>query len=114
MAEAARQRVAHDPVLVPALWWFEVRNVLIVNERRGRLDASKTARALSLLNALPLDVDSEPDEERVLLLARRHRLNVYGAAYLALVLRDGLPLATLDDALARASVAEGVKLVGER
>jgi predicted nucleic acid-binding protein len=46
-------------------------------------------------------------------LARRHRLTVYDAAYLELALREVVPLATLDQALAAAAQAEGVSLVGE-
>jgi predicted nucleic acid-binding protein len=46
-------------------------------------------------------------------LARRHRVTVYDAAYLELALREGLPLATLDAALADAARAEGVALLGE-
>jgi predicted nucleic acid-binding protein len=45
-------------------------------------------------------------------LARRRRLTVCDAAYLELALRRGLPLATLDTALADAARAEGVSLVG--
>jgi predicted nucleic acid-binding protein len=41
-------------------------------------------------------------------LARSHRLSVYDATYLELALRHGLPLATLDDALAAAATAAGV------
>jgi hypothetical protein len=26
-----------DQALVPTLWWFELRNALVVNERRGRI-----------------------------------------------------------------------------
>jgi predicted nucleic acid-binding protein len=47
-----------------------------------------------------------------LTLARRHRLTVYDAAYLELALREALPMATLDEALASAARAEGVSLVG--
>jgi predicted nucleic acid-binding protein len=39
-------------------------------------------------------------------LAERHRLTTYDAAYLELALRLALPLATLDEALRRAAVAE--------
>jgi predicted nucleic acid-binding protein len=39
-------------------------------------------------------------------------LTVYDAAYLELALREALPLATLDEALAAAARAEGVPLVG--
>lgn len=36
-AERARVLIETEPALVPALWWFELRNALIVNERRGRI-----------------------------------------------------------------------------
>jgi predicted nucleic acid-binding protein len=39
-------------------------------------------------------------------------LTIYDAAYLELALREGLPLATLDEALVAAARAEGVPLVG--
>lgn len=82
VAEAARVRMADDVATVPALWWFEVRNLLVVNERRGRIDPAQTNGALTLLAALPLVLDRSPDEATVLGLARRHRLTVYDAAYL--------------------------------
>ena len=42
-AALAWERVRTDEARVPSLWWFEVRNMLIVNERRGRLTESDTA-----------------------------------------------------------------------
>jgi predicted nucleic acid-binding protein len=48
-----------------------------------------------------------------LALARGHRLTVYDAAYLELALREDLPLATLDAALARAARVEAVPLIGD-
>lgn len=44
-------------------------------------------------------------------LAIRHQLFSYDAAYLELAIRMGLPLATLDEPLKRAALAEGVPLV---
>jgi predicted nucleic acid-binding protein len=111
-ANAAFARIASDPAIAPVLWRFELRNLLMVNERRGRLDAAKTARALRLLRALPITIDSAEDEDTLMELARQHRLTVYDAAYLELALRRGLPLATLDTALANAAGAEAVPLVG--
>jgi|SRR3954465_1592184 predicted nucleic acid-binding protein len=112
IATAAFSRLVTDHALVPSLWWFEMRNLFIVNERRGRLDHEKTSRALALLSELPIRLDHTPDSSTVLQLARRHRLTVYDAAYLELAQRDDAPLATLDDALTRAAKAEGVPLVG--
>jgi PIN domain nuclease of toxin-antitoxin system len=36
-------RIRTDEACVPSLWWFEVRNALLVNERRGRLTEADTA-----------------------------------------------------------------------
>ncbi|MGH6839592.1 MAG: hypothetical protein ACREDT_12500 [Methylocella sp.] len=50
------------------------------------------------------------DEERLLDIARAHRLSVF-EAYLELASRENVPLATLDEALARAARAEQLALV---
>jgi predicted nucleic acid-binding protein len=97
--------------VVPSLWWFEVRNILIVNERRRRIAESGTASFLLNLSRLRIRVDRVPDEGAVLRLARTHRLSVYDAAYLELAQREGLPLATLDADLRRGATGEGVPLV---
>jgi predicted nucleic acid-binding protein len=113
IADAAFQRIAHDPAVAPVLWWYELRNVLIVSERRGRLDSAKTARVLRLLKGLPVAIDADVEEEALMQLARRHRLTAYDAAYLELALRKGHPLATLDGALSTAARAERVPLIGD-
>jgi predicted nucleic acid-binding protein len=111
--EEARRRLATGGALVPALWWFEIRNSLVVAERRGRVDASQSAEILAQLEALPVRYDREPESEAVLALARAHRLTVYDAAYLELALRLGATLATLDGQLARAAQAAKVPLLGQ-
>ena len=113
VAEAAYERISRDSALAPVLWRYELRNMLIVNERRGRLDSAKTARALRLLRGLPVATDTDVDEDALMQLARQHQLTVYDAAYLELALRKGLAVATLDGALARAARAESVALIGE-
>jgi predicted nucleic acid-binding protein len=112
VAERAFARIAQDPIVAPCLWWFELRNVLMVSERRGRIDPAQSAKALRLLAALPVAIDMEADEQALMQLARRRRLTVYDAAYLELALRKGYPLATLDDALAEAARAEQALLIG--
>ena len=47
----------------------------------------------------------------ILLLAERHGLTLYDAAYLELSVRRDLPLATFDAALRRAASAAGVQLL---
>jgi predicted nucleic acid-binding protein len=110
-ASLAFERMRDEEGVVPALWWVEVRNILIVNERRRRIAESDTAAFLLNLSLLRLRADQSPDENAVLRLARSHRLSVYDAAYLELARREGLPLATLDADLRKAAASEGVSLV---
>jgi predicted nucleic acid-binding protein len=111
-AEVALERLAHECALVPALWWAEIRNILIVGERRGRIDAVATAQFLADLERLPIQADGGSVSQVVLALARRHRLAAYDAIYLELAARLSVPLATLDARLACAAQADGVPLVG--
>ena len=97
---------------MPVLWWFEVRNVLVVNERRGRIDTVGSAAFLAELEKLPILFDRQSHSETLLTLARAHRLTVYDAAYLELARRLDAPLATLDQKLAAAARAARVPLVG--
>jgi predicted nucleic acid-binding protein len=113
VAALALERIRTDEARVPSLWWFEVRNTLIVSERRGRLTESDTATFLHGLAHLGVSVDRSPMEADVLALARHRRLTVYDSAYLELARREGAPLATLDAALATAARAERVRLLSE-
>ena len=112
-AALARRTVEDGQAVVPRLWWFEVRNGLIVNERRGRISQVLTERFLRDLSHFAISFDDAPDETGVMDLARRHRLTVYDAAYLELATRETLPLATLDRPLAAAARIEGVPILGE-
>jgi predicted nucleic acid-binding protein len=112
VAVAALALTRDDEGCVPSLWWFEVRNVLIVNERRGRLRETDTALFLRNLARMPIVVDRAPEDAVVLTLARRHRLTVYDASYLELAARLAMPLATLDVPLAEAAQHENIPLIG--
>jgi len=111
-ADAALARVRIEEAVVPSLWWFEVRNILVVNERRKRVTESGTNSFLRELSRLRIRVDREPEEAAVMRLARAHRLSVYDASYLELALREAIPVATLDAELAAAATAEGTELIG--
>jgi predicted nucleic acid-binding protein len=110
-ASLAFERVRTEEAVVPSLWWFEVRNILIGNERRRRIAESDTAAFLLNLSRLRIRVDRVPNEGAVLRLARTHRLSVYDAAYLELAQRESLPLSTLDADLQKAAAGEGVALL---
>jgi predicted nucleic acid-binding protein len=110
-ADRAFLRIGTEEAVVPSLWWFEVRNILVVNERRGRISLSDSTAFLLHLSKLPVRLDHLPDEGSVLRLARTHRLSVYDAAYLELAQRENLALATLDADLRKAAARERVVLI---
>lgn len=113
IAAAAFERIRTDEARAPSLWWFEMRNVLLVNERRGRISEADTTGFLRDLSRLGVTLDQSPDEGELLRLARRHNLTAYDAGYLELARRNALPLATLGADLASAARAEGLTLLGK-
>ena len=105
-ADAALERLTVAEALVPAIWPLEVGNVLLVAERKRRLTRAESVRFVALLQQLPIVV--EPHDSRramteVLNLARDVGLSTYGASYLHLALRHGIPIATLDRDLRKAA-----------
>ena len=100
----------HAEFAAPWLIWAEIRNILLVSERRGRIPANVVEQALEAVDGLGLILDTSPSSAVVAGLCRAHRLTAYDALYLELALRKGATLATHDAALARAASAEGVAL----
>ena len=96
-----------DGAIVPNLWRLEIANVLLLAERRGRLDKLGVEQRLGLLAALPISIDADTDAyawNDTILLARAERLTLYDAAYLELAIRRDVALASLDRDLRRAAV----------
>ncbi len=112
VADVAMQRLLDEEAIAPPLWSLEIRNILLVNERRGRIDTQDADAFLLDLSRLPIRIRQDADNRVLVALARRHRLTAYDAAYLELAVRTGLAVATLDQALAHAVGAEGLPLVG--
>ncbi|MGD9656334.1 MAG: type II toxin-antitoxin system VapC family toxin [Methylocystis sp.] len=110
-AVAAVERLRGETALAPSQLFFEIRNVLLVSERRHRLTQAGTEEFLRIIGRLPITIDINCDERRLMTLARTHRLTAYDAAYLELALREGVALATLDAELERAARAERIALV---
>ena len=111
---AILESLAENEALVPTIWPLEVANVLLVGERKGRSTEARTSRFIALLDALPIRVDAATSRRalsEILTLAREQRLSAYDAAYLDLAMREGLSLATQDQALRRAAAACGVGLL---
>ena len=113
-ADRVLERLREDRAAAPSIWSLEVANALLVAERRGRLSPAKVSRAVELLLELPIsihDVAAESVLGPVLDLARAHGLSAYDAVYLELAMREGLPLATQDEALRAATQRVGVPLL---
>lgn len=99
-------------VTVPALWYLEMANVLMIAQRRHRLTSAQRKTALEKLEALQFIVDEEGTRhafDKTSELAEKHGLTIYDAVYLELALRRSLPLATRDEALKNAAKVCGVK-----
>jgi predicted nucleic acid-binding protein len=103
-SDALIDQVRDEGAIVPALWKWEVANVLSVAARRQRIRAADVALALQLLSELPIEIDQEAPARawrETLYLAEKERLSVYDSAYLELAMRLNVPLATTDKALRR-------------
>jgi predicted nucleic acid-binding protein len=111
VADIAANRMKDEIALVPPLWWYEVRNLLVINERRQRMTADDSANYLELLSSFPIQTDSVEDEQTVFRFARQYRLSFYDAVYLAVAQRNQAPLATLDKYLRAAAIAADIPLV---
>jgi len=96
---------------VPALWWYEVSNALLMAQQRKRIKEIHRLQAIDLLNQLPLQTDTPSFGiiRSIHELAFAHTLSAYDASYLELALRRGLGLATFDSRLKQAAVKAGLR-----
>jgi predicted nucleic acid-binding protein len=100
-----------DSAVVPALWLYEVANVVELAVRKGRIPGEKALAFLDRLADLPIEVEN-PSRTQVFvsvrMLARQYQLTGYDAAYLELAIRHRLSVASLDRALSKAALASGL------
>ena len=110
-ATGAMQHVVEEGGVTPRIWWYELRNALLVNERRGRISPQQVSDTLADTLGLGISIDDQHDESLLFELARRFELMVYDAAYLEIAFRRGLALALLDRRLREAAEAMGIAVV---
>ena len=108
LADRALDRLGAETAKAPGVFWHELRNLLLTAERRGRIDERHADASMARLRRLPIVCPGETDDREVMALARAHRLTAYDASYLALAIREGCALASLDRRLNEAAAAEGV------
>ena len=108
-----KELIGNDAI-VPEIWAFEIANNIFVSySKRKRISEQQITEYLSLLQALPIRVESQSLWANVNLesLARRQNIAAYDAAYLDLALRTGLALATSDEPLRQAAIAQGLTVL---
>jgi len=97
-------------LLVPPHFWTETANALLRGRKLSAADVNARLERLKAVGVSVADGGLSGIVEAIG-LADRHRLSVYDAAYLQLVLDVEGTLATLDAGLGRAAKAEGVPLL---
>ena len=106
--------LARDQAIVRSIWSVEIANALMVAERVGRVTRSDVTRLVSMAREFRLEVELTMTQlalAPVLDVVRDYGLTAYDASYLELVMRRGLPLASLDRRLRAAAESAGVLLV---
>ncbi len=80
-----------DSAIVPALWFYEVVNVIGQAVRKGRITEEKARVFPESLSDLPIEIE-DPTRTRVFAsvraLASQYRLTAYDASYLDLAVRQ--------------------------
>jgi predicted nucleic acid-binding protein len=94
------------------LFWFEVRSLFVMAEKRGRLTPGEAGLSMTQLRSLPIIDAGSGNDWQVIALSHRHGLSGYDASYLAVAIQEQLPLATLDKKLSTAARAESVVVLG--
>jgi predicted nucleic acid-binding protein len=112
-SESVLRSLVKTNALVPNLWHLEAANVLLTAEKRHEIKPGDMERFIDQLESLPISVDAMTSQKafnRTLALAKAFRLSSYDAAYLELAIREGLPLASLDKNLRKATRNAGVDI----
>jgi predicted nucleic acid-binding protein len=96
---------------VPDLWIYEMLNLLLQADRRGRIPQQAVDQGFSSVQRVPVnafDLGTPLSRTRVLKLAHRFSLSACDASYLELADRLQAPLLTLDGTLKMAGRTLGL------
>lgn len=110
-ADALMSRSNAEGAAAPRLMTLEVANGLRNRMRRGAFAPSERHAMLKDFVQLEIEWDDQADPQELTQLSDAHGVTIYGATYLALASRLGLPLATFDQRLAEAARAAGVRVL---
>ncbi len=106
----------HDSIKfrVPALWWYEVANALLVAVKRNRLKDDDRMKIMELYGTLPIYTDTNLDEKtisHIFTIANVYNISAYDASYLELAGRRKIGLASVDRGLCEAARKAHLELV---
>ncbi len=116
LAGEALDMVRAAGAMVPALWFSEVANALLLAERQRVISAQDSSSYLAELSLWEIVQDSVPpalSQAQAIQLGRIYKLTAYDATYLELAMRRSATLATFDHKLAAAARAAGVRVFGD-
>lgn len=107
------QQAIEGRLVVPALWPFEVANVLRNVVRRGRLRSEEVSEVCARLDAYGIEVLGNVDVpvQQRFAAASAHDLTAYDAAYVDLAVQRRCALATVDVRMAAAAQRAGVTVL---
>jgi predicted nucleic acid-binding protein len=100
--------------VVPAHWWAEVGNALVIAGRRKRIaEAMATLLLTDMLAFNPVVKESENTQAtfEAVHIAQMHQLTVYDALYVQLALDTGLPLVAFDRKMTSAARALNIPVL---
>jgi len=98
-----------ETITIP-LFWYEIRNLLIMHEKRGRGVPGSALILLHTLRKFAIKEQAGGDDAFIVSLAFQHNLSAYDAAYLALAMSSDAILATNDRKLAQAAIISNVEV----
>jgi len=93
------QEMASGLILVPDLFGYEIRNVLLMASRRGRINDDHTHFLLGILEELPLETASlmkGTSSRETFRISKEYGLTFYDASYVEVSRRVGGTLFTFD------------------
>lgn len=110
LAQILLEQLDTDDLIVPRIFWYEIRNVLLKAKQSKRIEQQDfEACLLQLTDEFSPTEDAKNDEAKTLDLAERHNLTVYDASYLETAIRHKAKLATFDQKLATAAEKEKIE-----
>lgn len=104
------QRTAYE-LVVPSVFHWEVRNALLVLDRRPTAPSGAYDLALEFLDRLEVRTAAPltaPDVRELAVFARAQRLSLFDASYMGLALEESCELASRDAALLEAAGRVGI------